>query len=412
MAKNTPRLDLYMKDPLADQEDTFNIETMLNENWRKIDEKVATKEELQSKAKVQSVNGKTGDVTLVATDVGAETPDGAQAKATKALNDAKAYAANKVAIGSSADPNTTIEAYILTNHANSPGLSIYWHIYTFFYNSASATSNRAQIAVSYNGIAGPKMFIRHYYQGWNSWTELENAAKSQERANTAEKNAKDASLPITGGILMGDLTVQGIVKLPNGGTIAPDIVTIDNQSSAGMKFANANGSVTITPLNTSGAHIYTDRPLFFFNKTPVSIVNAFSSYNGDMALQRAYATKLLLKATEALFTDKVKAPSFEQTDGKAIETVVGAQQKADQAEVNISRLRKRKSGKDAEGIFTTVEYLRPDGTLFAKSVLSGGTSPLYTTNTVTYYAADGRTVKTTDVIPLQYDADGDLISEV
>ena len=77
MPGTTPRLNLYMKDPVVDQEDTFNIETMLNGNWRKIDEKVATKEELAAAGKVQSVNGKTGAVTLTAADVGAETPAGA-----------------------------------------------------------------------------------------------------------------------------------------------------------------------------------------------------------------------------------------------------------------------------------------------------------------------------------------------
>jgi hypothetical protein len=46
MSSNTPNLDLYMKNPLTDGNDTFNIETMLNENWRKIDQKAATKEEV------------------------------------------------------------------------------------------------------------------------------------------------------------------------------------------------------------------------------------------------------------------------------------------------------------------------------------------------------------------------------
>ncbi|AMA72939.1 hypothetical protein P4S93_09780 [Aneurinibacillus thermoaerophilus] len=45
MASNTPNLGLYMKDPVTDGNHTFNIETMLNENWRKIDEKVVLKEE-------------------------------------------------------------------------------------------------------------------------------------------------------------------------------------------------------------------------------------------------------------------------------------------------------------------------------------------------------------------------------
>lgn len=37
MANNTQNLALYKKDPVADGNDTFNITTMLNENWDKID---------------------------------------------------------------------------------------------------------------------------------------------------------------------------------------------------------------------------------------------------------------------------------------------------------------------------------------------------------------------------------------
>lgn len=37
MAGNTKNLGLYFKEPLKDGNDTFNIQTMLNENWEKID---------------------------------------------------------------------------------------------------------------------------------------------------------------------------------------------------------------------------------------------------------------------------------------------------------------------------------------------------------------------------------------
>lgn len=46
MPSNTPNLGLYKKDPIADGNDTFNIETMLNENWDKID--TASKENADS----------------------------------------------------------------------------------------------------------------------------------------------------------------------------------------------------------------------------------------------------------------------------------------------------------------------------------------------------------------------------
>ena len=40
MASYTPNLNLYKKDPIADGNDFFNIKTMMNDNWDKIDEKV------------------------------------------------------------------------------------------------------------------------------------------------------------------------------------------------------------------------------------------------------------------------------------------------------------------------------------------------------------------------------------
>ncbi|WP_255223015.1 tail fiber protein [Paenibacillus sp. 7541] len=49
MAEHTPNLGLLKKDPLADGNETFNIETMLNDNWDKIDEAVGqVREELEN----------------------------------------------------------------------------------------------------------------------------------------------------------------------------------------------------------------------------------------------------------------------------------------------------------------------------------------------------------------------------
>lgn len=99
-----------------------------------------------------------------------ESPNGAQAKADAAETNAKSYAMNMLAIGSSADPNTTQDSYILTNHVNSPSDGVYWHILTFFYTSK--TGNRAQIAVTYNG-AKPRLMIRHIYgAAWTAWEEV------------------------------------------------------------------------------------------------------------------------------------------------------------------------------------------------------------------------------------------------
>lgn len=76
-------------------------------------------------------------------------------------------------------------------------------------------------------------------------------------------------------------------------------------------------------------------------------------------------------------------------------------------------LKTAKTNKDANGIFTTIMYRRKsDNSLYATSVLSGGTSPSYTTRTVTYYELNGTTVRKTVTFTLSYDADGVLVSEV
>jgi hypothetical protein len=68
-----------------------------------------------------------------------------------------------------------------------------------------------------------------------------------------------------------------------------------------------------------------------------------------------------------------------------------------------------KSGKDANGIFTTVEYRRQDNTLFLRSVLSNpDANGKYQTDTWTYYDTDGTTVVETKVWTISYDADGDV----
>lgn len=121
MASNTPNLGLLKKDPVADGNETFNIKTMLNDNWDKIDEAVGNIKvpdaSLTEKGIVQLSNATDGtreDVAATekavkaAYDRGsagisaaaaaqakadaAETPAGAQIKANTAEANAKSYA--------------------------------------------------------------------------------------------------------------------------------------------------------------------------------------------------------------------------------------------------------------------------------------------------------------------------------
>lgn len=69
-----------------------------------------------------------------------------------------------------------------------------------------------------------------------------------------------------------------------------------------------------------------------------------------------------------------------------------------------------RSDKDVNGIYTTITFTRSDSTRFKTSVLSGGTSPEYTTRTETFFSADGLIVTNSITYALTYDA-GDLVSE-
>ncbi len=71
-----------------------------------------------------------------------------------------------------------------------------------------------------------------------------------------------------------------------------------------------------------------------------------------------------------------------------------------------------KLNKDSFGVFTEVQWKRPDGTLARKVVLSNGTPPYYTTKMVTCYLDDGITIMGQREYTLNYDVDNDLISEV
>ncbi|MBN2796238.1 MAG: hypothetical protein JXR88_12580 [Clostridia bacterium] len=77
-----------------------------------------------------------------------------------------------------------------------------------------------------------------------------------------------------------------------------------------------------------------------------------------------------------------------------------------QNQLTIERL-----SKDANDIFTEIQYKRLDGSLFKRSILSGGISPQYTSRTVNYYAQDGITIIKSLSFNLIYTGD-DLTSEV
>lgn len=167
---------------------------------------------------VSSVNGKTGSVVLSASDVGAETPSGAQAKADQAEANAKTYSdsLNTIAIKDTRSVDNPPSYYKFTN-----GKKVHWEFkaettislpnatgYCMLMTQAQWSDGSGgyfrQIAYRNNG----EIYIRIAYpddSSWGSWTQLETVTGAQTKANTAETNAKNASLPRSGGTMTGDI---------------------------------------------------------------------------------------------------------------------------------------------------------------------------------------------------------------
>ena len=118
-------------------------------------------------------------------------------------------------------------------------------------------------------------------------------------------------LQLSGGTLTGTLTGTSIdlnsnIKIGNSNTLSNEGFELDGTSSIGLRATNSEGYISLTPLNSGWAHIYTDRPNFIFNKDVYTTSNAFSSYNNNLLLKRSGSTKLTLTSTQATFENDIK----------------------------------------------------------------------------------------------------------
>jgi len=94
----------------------------------------------------------------------------------------------------SQDPNSAAYPVILTNHANSPDSSYYWHITTTYY---STSGNVAQIAVQYSD--SNRVYARSRYGGtWTSWVRCD-LGEGLTRSIGASGYAK---IPGAGGLMI------------------------------------------------------------------------------------------------------------------------------------------------------------------------------------------------------------------
>ncbi|ENC6723363.1 pyocin knob domain-containing protein [Vibrio harveyi] len=178
-----------------------------------------------------------------------------------------------VGTGSEHDPDTDLAPQFISNHANSPDSSVYWHITQRFYTSASSDSNRTQLAIEYNTAANapPRVAVRtHYSDVWTDWRFLgEGSGGSVEwddvlnKPSTFPPSAHTHAMgeitdldPTTLMRTIGDQTVGGtktFVTAPVLGETAAYSVTLRRNSASNIciRYLNtADGSAIYSGVNS------------------------------------------------------------------------------------------------------------------------------------------------------------------
>lgn len=140
---------------------------------------------------VTKVNNKTGEVVLSATDVGAETPTGAQTKADAAKNAAidwaKSFGLGSTASNYTGDLNTLDQTgfyYANSAATNKPPSAANGYVI----NIKLDVDHRVQLYIPNNKT---EVYQRNKSAGnWTSWVQLETTTGAQAKATAAETAAK------------------------------------------------------------------------------------------------------------------------------------------------------------------------------------------------------------------------------
>jgi len=143
---------------------------------------------------------------------------------------------------------------------NNPTAYIRWSNGSYFSPTGIYSGGNNQEYKTYDGAAvQTRLFI--------------NAASGNVGIGTSTPSEK---LEVTGKIKVGNNTVSG------------ENVTFDGSTAAGLRLQNSSGYVSLTPLNTGWAHLYTDRSRFIFNTEVQIIGGILNAYNNtDLRLGTA-----------------------------------------------------------------------------------------------------------------------------
>ncbi|MDQ0412735.1 hypothetical protein [Mesobacillus stamsii] len=214
MAENTPNLSLYLKDPIADGNDTFNIETMLNENFRKIDSSIGGKANSTdvTSEKVNVISAK------AVSDLPAAYPNGVSVFTLSST----AAAAWRTEIGHSANNAAIVETSKVTG--GTTGEYLIFQKVSFY----SSTLGQEKITAVYQRSSGAN----------NSWKSTWQKVVSPEEF--ASHQAERASN-----------TEYGHVMIGNGINVNDGVISVAEMTATNVSTTDGNVQTEIDSLKSS-----------------------------------------------------------------------------------------------------------------------------------------------------------------
>lgn len=193
--------------------------------------------------------------------------------------------------------NSTGDRFVIDKDGNATSTG-------FLRSSADLYLSTARVGFISNSILGSTTsgtFIIANSWNWDTGAGIRanNTSRFFEIGTADKLGHMNSANAMTNGIkLMNNTNVDGTLTVIDV-TMSSVATSWDGGATGrGLRIANANGNMTITPLSTAWTHIATDKSNFIFDKTVYTTTGAFSANSTtNLSLQTAGTTRMTVLAT-------------------------------------------------------------------------------------------------------------------
>ncbi|WP_355315785.1 pyocin knob domain-containing protein [Paenibacillus sp. p-8] len=209
MASDTERLKLLKKDPLTDGNETFNIQTMLNDNWDKLDEAVGGLQDEIANLDPEIPEGSTTQKGIVQLSSATNSTSETLASTPKAVKAAYDLANSKIGPATEIPPNSNLNDYTTEGQyyvpltataatiANVPNAEAF-NLEVKKHGAGGESRGVIQVFTTYYPT-NLRIYERSLYNGtWGAWKEVVTSDQTSAWQKYSLTDINGRALNITG----------------------------------------------------------------------------------------------------------------------------------------------------------------------------------------------------------------------